>query len=232
MADNQVNENQDNTVPPGGESTVSTEPLRNAPALSESDSEDEQPQEPVLHLVAPVPQHIVAWQTTQRYALEAYIWIQFFWSILCFVTSKSIVVGKSVVRALQPQQYVYFKGSDVPYRAQDYNSAGPGIAPIEWYYDAEKYTFVSSTLYNTSTEYETHHLPWLSAEIKYNNMTLYDITDHVEQVRYASSSGSPPAQHVLSAWSLTSGIVLNTEDSLVLHTLNEDGTESQIPIRG
>lgn len=222
---------QINTLPAGGEPLVNTEPLRNAPVLPESDSEEEQEQtHTVAHLTPAVPQHIVAWQMTQRYTLEALLWIQFFWSILRVVTAKSIIVGKSVVRALQPQNYVFFKGSDIPYRAQDYTVSGPGVAPIEWYYDAEKYTFISSTLYNTSTDYETHHLSWLSAEIKYNNMVLYDITDHVEQIRWAGTD-APTATHVLSTWSLQSGVVLNKDNTLTLHTLNEDGTESQLPIR-
>lgn len=226
MADHEID-----TVP--GEPLVNTDPLRNAPLLSESDTEEEHSAPPrVYHLEPVVPHHIVAWQMTQRYALETYLWLQFFWSVLTYVTSKSIVVGKSVVRSLQPQHYIYFKGSEVPYRSQDYTVTGPGIAPIEWYYDADKYLFISSSLYTSSTEYETRHLPWLSAEIKYNDMTLYDITDHVEQVRFASSSGSPPPGHILSAWSLKSCIVLDGKDGLVLHTLNEDGSESQINIRG
>ncbi len=206
-----------------------TDPLRFANPLPDSDSEEETHEVP--HLEPAVPHHIVAWQMTQRYSLEAFIWLQFFWSVLSYVTSKTIVVGKSVVRSLQAPLYVFFKGSDYPYRFQDVNVNGPGVAPVEWYYDADKCIFISASLYNTSTEYDTHHIEWLSAEIKYNSMVLYDITDHVEQVRWAGSS-APTSSQVLAAWSLKTGIVLNIKDSLTLHTLNADGTESQIPICG
>lgn len=216
---------------------VNTAPLRTAPPLPDSDSdsysetESEMETHAVPHIQPAIPHHIVAWQMTRQYTLEAFIWLQFFWSILSSFTSKSIVVGKSVMRSLQPPLYVFFKGSDYPYRFQDVTVNGPGVAPVEWYYDADKCLFISSTLYNTSNEYETHHIEWLSAEIKYNSMVLYDITDHVEQVRWAGST-APTATQVLSAWSLKSGIVLNIKDSLTLHTLNADGTESQIPICG
>ena len=240
MADDQMNTFVREPFFPEGKkdhemNEINTEYLRNASPLPESDSEyeSEMELEPIEEHPGPhlsIVHQPTAWQMTQQVGFQAFIWLQFIWSVLQVVTQKGMVVGKSVVRSLQPKHYVFFQGSHYPYRAQDYTLAGPGVAPVEWYYDADKKLFISSQLYNTTTEFDTHHLEWLCAEIKYNDLTLYDITEYIEQVKYAGST-KPSASRVLAAWSIESGIVLNAKDGVTLHTLNEDGSESQLTLR-
>jgi hypothetical protein len=123
--------------------------------------------------------------------------------------------------------YVFFQNSNYPYRSQEITLAGPGIAPIDWYYNADKMLFVSYPVYNTSSLYETHHLEWLSGQVRYNDLVLYDITEFLQQVRWAGSARPSPAR-VLAAWSLHSGIVLNATEGLTLQVISEDGSESSL----
>lgn len=185
----------------------------------------------VQHLQPPTPSHQVAWQYTQQFGIQAFFWIQFLWRILSVVASTTQTVSKGVIRSLQAQQYVFFERSNYPYRLQDYSLTGPGVASVEWYYDAEKTLFVSSSLYNTTTDYNTHHLEWLTGQIRYNNLVLYDISDFLQQVKWAGNS-RPSAQRVMAAWSLQSGIVLSGMDGITLQTINEDGSESTLHYHG
>lgn len=222
MADDQVNTDEVNTE------QVNTEPLRNASPLPESDTESEVSFEEEQ---APIPQHVVVWQYTQHYGVQALLWLQVLWNFLSYLTTTSKTVGVSVIRSLQTQMYVFFKGSHYPYRMQDYTITGPGIAPVEWYYNADTKVFTSNLLYNTSTEYETHHFEWLTGQIKYNDLVLYDISDFLQQIRWAGTT-RPSIAYVLAAWSLDSGKVLNSVDGLTLQTINADGTESNLACRG
>jgi hypothetical protein len=126
---------------------------------------------------------------------------------------------------------VFFQGSPFPYRVQDYTLSGPGVPPIEWYYDADKKLFLSSSVYNTTTEYEMNHFEWLSGQIKYNDLLLQDISDYLQQAKWAGVT-RPSAAVLVSAWSLHSGTVLHLSEGLRLHTINQDASESAIPIRG
>ena len=71
------------------------------------------------------------------------------------------------------------------------------------------------------------------------NLTLYDITEFVESIRFfhdegvpsvPSATSVPSAEHVLSAWSLESGILLNKSGSLVLSVIDENGEGEDIPL--
>jgi hypothetical protein len=229
MADHEVNTN------------TNTNPLRNASPLPDSYSEGENQPVPVP---SPVP---VAAVTTlavqrrydtelvvflQRFGLHSLLFLQFLWTFLSRAASTAHTVSMSVVHSLQPQLYVFFQGCVYPYnKAQMASLAGPGIPQIEWYYNADKKLFLSSNVYNSTNEYQTHHLEWLAAEVKYNDLVLYDVTDFIQQVKWAGAE-KPNASLVLAAWSIHSGIVLNLREGLVLKTINEDGTESLLPLRG
>jgi hypothetical protein len=171
------------------------------------------------------------WTALRSIGLQTLLWLQFFWTLLSHAGSVTQTVSRGVIRSLQSQIYVFFQGSPYPYRVQDYTLSGPGVPPVEWYYDADKKLFLSSSLYNTTTEYETHHFEWLSGQIKYNDLLLQDISDYLQQAKWAGTS-RPSASVLVSAWSLHSGTVLHLSDGLRLHTINQDASESAIPIRG
>ncbi len=210
---------------------VNTEPLRNAPALPEEEVEEEQP---VVAIVPHVPARDYQSEAlfyVQRFGLQSLLFLQLLWTLLTRAASTTQTVSLGVVRSLQTQLYVFFQDKPYPYRAQVTTLAGPGIPPIEWYYNADTKVFVSSNLYNTTNEYHTHHFEWLMGEIRYNDLVLYDISEFLQQARWAGTSRPSPSL-ILAAWSIHSGIVLNLRDGLVLKTINEDGSESALQLRG
>jgi hypothetical protein len=226
MADNEINDVSNQ---------VNTEPLRIANPLPDEEEESveespsvESPLPPIVH--EPSSQEVFLLYA-QRFGLQTLLFLQFVWTLLSKAASSTQSISLGVVRSLQTHLYVFFQGSSYPYRAQDITLAGPGIATIEWYYNADTKVFYSSTVYNSTNEYHTHHLQWLAGEIKYNDLVLYDVSEFLQQVRWTGAQKPTPAL-VMAAWSLHSGIVLNLRDGLVLKTINEDGTESNLNLRG
>jgi hypothetical protein len=163
--------------------------------------------------------------------LQSLLWLQLLWKFVYQLSAATQAVSVSVLRGFQGKVYVFFEGSTFPYRLQDHTLAGPGIAPVEWYYDADKKLFLSSGMYNITSEITSHHFEWLSGQIKYNNLLLHDISEYIQQAKWAGTRQPSPA-HILSAWSLHSGIVLHFTEGIQLHTINQDATESVLPIRG
>lgn len=234
------------------ENQVNTDPLRNAPPLPDQDQvptgqpeaisdiedededeyeEEEEEEEHTGPHLAIQPTHQVVWNYAQRATIQTFLWLQLLWRVLSAVASTTQTIGKGVLRSLQSQHYVFFTGSNYPYRLQDYSLTGPGVAQVEWYYDAETKRFISSSLYNTTTEYSLHHLEWLTGQIRYNDLVLYDISDFLQQVKWAGNT-KPSAARVMAAWSLQSGVVLSGMNGITLRTINEDGTESTLPYHG
>ena len=240
MADDQVNtpiETQEiqSTDAPATDAQPPVEPIR-APAVVEDESSEEEKEQKVQQQIVPhtgqqrVRYDIIAARYFQSFSIQAILFLSMMWTLLSRAASVTQTVSVGVARSLQAQLYVFFQGSTYPYRLQNYTIAGPGIAPVEWYYNADSKVFISANLYNTSNEYQSHHFEWLSGEIQFNGLTLYDVTDFLEQVRWAGAA-RPSSALVLAAWSLHSGIVLNLRDGLVLKVINEDGSESTLTIR-
>lgn len=236
MADHEVNQvDQENTQP------LMETPPAPAPSLApspEPESEDdssveEQEEHHEIPHMTPSPQSSTQadlLRVIQTYGVQALLFLNTVWTWLSYAAEKTQIVTKGVVRSLQSKTYVFFKDSHYPYRLQDYATSGPGVAPVEWYYDADKKLFVSSNLYNTNTDAITHHFEWLSGEIKYNGLVLYDVSDFLEDAKWAGVTQPSPAR-ILAGWSLHSGIVLHFMEGLTLHTINEDGTESILQLR-
>jgi len=203
------------------------------PNLPDSEQEQEEVEEQAQAQAHVHDQPLIVhnqWSISPEYALYALVTFNFLWTVTKSVTEFTYTVGKSVWRNLQPDTYYFFQGYDAAYKASDYTRSGPGVPPVEWLYDSKKKTFM-----NPMGSQRSHHLPWLSAEIKHMNLTLYDITEFVESIRYFHDEGSsatsvPSAEHVLSAWSLESGILLDKSGSLVLSVIDENGDGEEIPL--
>ena len=142
-------------------------------------------------------------------------------------------IGKGVKKTFQEEQVVFFRGSCYPYRLSEIHLNAPGVPEIEWYYNSTSNTFVSARLYNNSAHYATHHIPYLTAEVKYNDLVLYDISDFINRVRWAGEDGEgmPNVDHLVSAWTLSSGIVLQRSPAMNLAVINTDGDEVRLPLR-
>lgn len=136
-------------------------------------------------------------------------------------------IGTAVVKTFKPDIYIFFKGNMIPYHINDILHEGNGIAPIEWTYDANSYMFVNSKIdvLNTKTT-----LPWLSAEIKLNESVLYDLTDFINSIKY-SGVYNPSLYHILSVWTIETGVVLDKKIAFTFETINEDGDTNTILLK-
>jgi hypothetical protein len=142
-------------------------------------------------------------------------------------------LGRGVQRTFQEDVYIFFKDSCHPYFVKDVQLNVSGVAEVEWYYNSTTRTFLSGNLYNTSETYNTHHVPFLTCEVKYDDLPLYDISEFINSVRWAAeeSEGMPTVSHLIAAWSLYSGIVLKRCEQMNLSVINTDGNLTTIPLR-
>lgn len=216
------------------------------PSDTESEEHQESPSPPSAPVLDPIripppfpvpvqarhePSSDVFWRYARQIGFQSFLWLQLVWSLLSQAGSVAQSVTTGVLRGLQSQVYVFFQGSTYPYRLFDYTLTGPGVPAPEWFYDADKKIFYSSTVYNTTTEYELHHFEWLSGHVRYNNLILYDVSEYLQQIKWVGRE-RPSAAHVLAAWAIHSGVVLTLLDGITLSTINEDASESNVPLRG
>lgn len=177
---------------------------------------------------------IPTFQIPADWGVKALVALNYTTSFLSYVGSFLWKVGRGVWKSFQPEMYVFFEGSSFPYNKNDLNLDAPGVPRIAWYYDAANHILVSGHLYNTSDTIRVHHLPFLSAELKYNDLVLHDITEFMENIRWGGDANQEPpsAKILLAIWSLKTGIVLQDSESLKLIVINEEGNEQTIPIQG
>jgi hypothetical protein len=220
MADNEVND-QAPAAEPVLEAVADEGPL-----IEEMDDIDEQPQPILQHLaLAPHQQQTPFSTLALLYAIQC-LRLAFLLLNTGYTVTKR--VSKGLIRSLQEEVYVFFANTPYAYRMQDTVLTGPGVPPVQWYYKASTKQFISGALYNATDDYVFHHLPYLSAEIKYNNLNLYDISEFLEGIRWAGEQAPTPAV-LLSVWSLTSGVVLNT-NGFSLAVISEQGQEQTIAL--
>lgn len=134
---------------------------------------------------------------------------------------------KNVSKSFGKDVYVFFERNDTPYHTADFKTSGPGISPVAWYYDSKTKTFSNPTFCTS-----THHFPMLTAQIKYGDMLLYDISEFVDTLRYNSAGTVPQPELILAAWSLESGVVLSKSNTLKLSTITDEGDNREIPLYG
>lgn len=132
---------------------------------------------------------------------------------------------KNIQRSFEPNVFVFFKDSYYAYRLADLQLNAPGSAEVEWYYDAERKLFFQPPAGPGSTR----HFPYLSAEIKYNDLSLYDISEFIESMHW-SGEEAPSADHILGVWMMQKGIVLSKRH-LSLSVINEEGDTVSVALR-
>lgn len=154
------------------------------------------------------------------WALRAYIFVKSLMNTFVYV---STTVGKAIVVAFQPKEYVFFKGYNTPLLLNNVSLTGPGIPEVTWtYYEG------SNTLVKGLSN-ESMNLPWLSASVRYNGITLYSLDDFVSNMKFSGETVPPPAV-IVGSWSVKSGVYLDRALPLELLVINEDGDEVAFPI--
>lgn len=132
---------------------------------------------------------------------------------------------KNIHRSFEPSIFVFFTDSYYAYRLADLQLNAPGSAEVEWYYDAERKLFFQPN----GEIHGAKHFPYLSAEIKYNDLSLYDISEFIEPMHWCGQE-APSADHILAVWMMQKGIVLSKRH-LSLSVINEEGDTVLVPLR-
>ena len=144
-----------------------------------------------------------------------------FESMLGFV-SRLVNAAKTVIG---PQLYYCFYGYPIPLPILYFEASASSSAQYEWIYDAvSKYFFVPEEGVAAAKGKRGVTLPILSLEIVEGDDVLYDLTDFVEGVRvfHGAEAAVPSVAHLLGAWSLSSGIVLDMERDFKVRVMTTD----------
>jgi hypothetical protein len=148
-----------------------------------------------------------------------------FWNYSSLAAYYVFKAAQGAYRGVQNQTFYFFEHSTVPYNASHVKLNSPGTPTIEWTYDFDSRVFRKSE----STD-EMKHLPFLTAEIYHEGLSLYDLTEFVQSIHY-SGTVAPTAHHILGAWFLHTGILLDTSLPMSLKVFTEEGEEVVIPLR-
>jgi hypothetical protein len=197
-------------------------------ADDEGDDQEEEEEELTQEHVNQMRVYLYArspWFTQEQVLLYSIQVINLLWNFLVNSMQFTQKVGSGVYTAFQPETYYFFKDSAHPWDARRVNLSRAGSPHVDWYYNADTKTF-------SRAENDGHlqHFPYLTAEIYHGDLALYDITSFTESLKWTGGSIPPSANHVLSAWALQTGILLDPSLPLVLKVINEEGEESSIPL--
>ncbi len=160
-------------------------------------------------IIARIPGRALAWTAmAYNYVTSTYTkWVQFW---------KNLVKAYSVIA--RPHYYVFFEGvSHTAHSIYDVVCWASGSAAPEMLYCADSKVFVPwipGGLANISTilsENASKPLSFLSMEIvePKTERVIYDLTDFIEEMRVIELEGlpGPTINHILAAWTLSSGVV-------------------------
>lgn len=190
----------------------------------EAEEQEEVTQEEINH-VRSYLQARTPWITRDQVLMYSVRVLNFVWSFLMSSYDVTKKVSSGVYAAFQPETYYFFKDSAHPWDARRVNLSCAGSPHVDWYYNADTRTF-------SREENDGHlqHFPYLTAEVYHGDLALYDITSFTESLKWTGGDSAPSANHVLSAWSLATGILLDPSLPLVLKIINQEGEESSIPL--
>lgn len=126
--------------------------------------------------------------------------------------------------------YVLFENISSPYLLTSADLDAPSSAQAKWYYEPETQSF---TLYKAGEPVEKlmkaapciHPLPYLSMEVVGGDLVLHDLTNFLGNVYVYSDKEDdvPDVPHLLGAWFLHSGVVLNTSAKYTVRGLTSAG---------
>jgi len=150
--------------------------------------------------------------------------------LLYTVKEYSVRIVYGVYRGVTDEEYAFHQGSNAAYSLYKLKTDSAASASLEWIYNPERKQFKHV---DSSLDDEYVYFPYLSAEIYHGNLRLYDISEFVSQLKWRAPADSvttlrPSAKHILSAWFLSSGVVLDVSLSLSLHTITDEGEEENI----
>lgn len=152
------------------------------------------------------------------------------------VTESTISVVQKIYRALYgafiPDSFIFFDGVVYPYPEAVINPTASTSATPVWRYLAETKQFVAWSLHGSlETAQMSHSLPILSMDIYEGDNTVYDLTDFTEKIRVYNDSMtplSPSVAHIVSAWTLSSGVVLDPSRDFKIRYMTQEAETVEV----
>jgi hypothetical protein len=194
-------------------------------ADDEGEDDDEEVTQEQVNEVRTYLQARNPWVTQEQVLLYTVRLVNLVWNFLMSSYQVTKKVSYNVYAGFQSEVYYFFKDSAHPWDARRVNLSRAGSPHVDWFYNADTNTFSRA-----ENDGHLHHFPYLTAEIYHGNLSLYDITSFTESLRWTGGETAPSANHVLAAWYLESGILLDPSLPLVLKVINQEGEESTIPL--
>ncbi len=134
-------------------------------------------------------------------------------------------IARGIYRSVQTETYYFFKGSYVPYDSRHVKLNVAGVPHVEWYYNPDTKVFSKEEATG-----QPKHFPYLTAEVYHDTLSLYDLTSFVESVKWTGGDSAPSPNHILAAWFLATGILLDPTLPLVLQVIDEEGNTQRLRI--
>ena len=188
----------------------------------ESESEEEQVQQVTRRLPIVVQHPFITREAVLFYSLQL---INLVWAFLSTTAKYTKKVSTSVYSGLQEQTYYFFNNSPVPWDARRVKLNAAGSPHVDWYYNADTKMFSRE-----ENDGHYHHFPYLTAEIYHGDLSLYDITSFTESLKWSGGEVPPSANHVLAAWFIETGVLLDPSLPLVLRVCNQEGEMNNIQL--
>ena len=146
-----------------------------------------------------------------------------------FCVTNVAYLYKTLVDAYSVKTYLLFERMVSPYNRSDVHLGSASSALPLWYYREDTRTFNEWSL--EYTENKRSEIPILSMAITDGERILHDLTDYMESVRVFHSTGAIPSiAHILGAWSLSSGIVLNPTNNYFVTVITSTADTVTLPM--
>ena len=147
------------------------------------------------------------------------------------------VLYNKLQQVLSKKQYVFFQYISSPYNILDVNITTSSCAPPLWYYIPENKAFISCSLVASiedtlKSAKRGSPLPILSMEVVENDQLVFDLTDFLSSIIVYPSTHNkcPSVAHILSAWALSSKIILDRERSFVVRLIDVNAKEYETDV--
>jgi len=132
---------------------------------------------------------------------------------------------RGVKETFSPKIYYLFECLPAAYLTTSVNIAASSSAVPDWYYLAETKTFVEwehFTPISSLMRINSLQLPVLSMEIVEEGAVVYDLTEFIENIKIHTLGDEffPSIAHILAAWSISSGIVLDNTREFTIRMID------------
>ena len=141
----------------------------------------------------------------------------------------------AVKHAFSVKTHILFEGISTPYDKALVNTGAPSSAMPLWHYEKGARVFLEWTPRINTEEamasMKGSSLPILSMTVVDEERVVHDLTDFLESVRvFHRNKAFPSVAHIIGAWSLSSGIVLNTKHDYFASIITSDADTIALPV--